>query len=531
MELGFFLYKDVRQVRAAARILRQLYAAFMEHGASLVEINPLVTTKGRASWWRWMRRCPSTTTSWSGIRIWRRCATRAPKRRAKLRRVKANLTFIKLDGNVGCVVNGAGLAMATMDLVKYYGGEPANFLDIGGSSNPEKVVNALRIITSDPAVRVILFNIFGGITRTDDVATGIVSAIKQHPLPVPIVIRLTGHQRGGGRPHPGQRGTVRDDGHGRGGARCRGDCRGGEGGVSIFIDRSTRLLVQGITGRDGSFHTRQMAEYGTVVVGGVTPGKGGQTFDDGPMRIRIYNTVAERCRKTRAPTSTVIYVPPLYAADAIMEAAAAGIPLIVCITEGVPVLDMTRVYPFVRDHGARLIGPNCPGLISPGACKVGIIPGRICAPGPIGLVSRSGTLTYEVVYHLTRVGLGADDVRRHWRRSDQRDEFHRLSRGIRGDPATVGVVMIGEIGGTDEQDAARYVAEHMTQARRGLHCRTYRAARPADGARGSDHFGRDRDSGRKSPRADRGRDPCGGAAGRCRATAPRAAGLNAGVSG
>ena len=154
--------------------------------------------------------------------------------------------------------------------------------------------------------------------------------------------------------------------------------------MSIFIDRSTRLLVQGITGRDGSFHTRQMAEYGTVVVGGVTPGKGGQTFDDGPMRIPIYNTVESAAEETGA-NATVIYVPPLYAADAIMEAAAAGIPLIICITEGVPVLDMTRVYPFVRDHGARLIGPNCPGLISPGACKVGIIPGRICAPGPIGL--------------------------------------------------------------------------------------------------------------------------------------------------
>ncbi len=192
MDLAFFLYKDVRQVRAAARILRQLYAAFMEHGASLVEINPLVTTKGTGELVAVdakMSIDDNELERHPGLAALRDESAEAP---SEIAARQANLTFIKLEGNVGCVVNGAGLAMATMDLVKYYGGEPANFLDIGGSSNPEKVVNALRIITSDPAVRVILFNIFGGITRTDDVATGIVSAIKQHPLPVPIVIRLTG---------------------------------------------------------------------------------------------------------------------------------------------------------------------------------------------------------------------------------------------------------------------------------------------------------------------------------------------------
>jgi succinyl-CoA synthetase beta subunit len=192
MDLAFFLYRDVRQVRAAARILRQLYAAFMEHGASLVEINPLVTTKGSGELVAVdakMSIDDNELERHPGLAALRDESAEAP---SEIAARQANLTFIKLEGNVGCVVNGAGLAMATMDLVKYYGGEPANFLDIGGSSNPEKVVNALRIITSDRAVRVILFNIFGGITRTDDVATGIVSAIKQHPLPVPIVIRLTG---------------------------------------------------------------------------------------------------------------------------------------------------------------------------------------------------------------------------------------------------------------------------------------------------------------------------------------------------
>ena len=227
--------------------------------------------------------------------------------------------------------------------------------------------------------------------------------------------------------------------------------------MSIFIDKSTRLIVQGITGRDGSFHTKQMIEYGTQVVGGVTPGKGGQKFED---RVPIFNTVAEAVKTTRA-NATVIYVPPMFAADAMMEAADAGIPLIVCITEGVPVLDMTRVNPFVKEKGARLLGPNCPGLISPGQSKVGIIPGRICAPGPVGLVSRSGTLTYEVVYQMTRakigqttcVGIGGDPING-TNFIDCLDAFER-------DPATEAVVMIGEIGGTDEQEAARFVREKM----------------------------------------------------------------------
>ena len=229
--------------------------------------------------------------------------------------------------------------------------------------------------------------------------------------------------------------------------------------MSIFIDSGTRLLVQGITGRDGSFHTKQMIEYGTQVVGGVTPGKGGQKFES---KVPIFNTVAEAVSETGANT-TVIYVPPPFAADAMMEAADAGIPFIVCITEGVPVLDMTRVYPFVKERGSRLLGPNCPGLISPGQSKVGIIPGRICTPGPVGLVSRSGTLTYEVVYQMTRakigqttcVGIGGDPI--------NGTNFIDCLNAFEKDADTTAVVMIGEIGGTDEQEAARFVREMMTK--------------------------------------------------------------------
>ncbi len=229
--------------------------------------------------------------------------------------------------------------------------------------------------------------------------------------------------------------------------------------MSVFIDRNTRLLVQGITGREGAFHTRQMLEYGTTVVAGVTPGKGGQKFE---TRVPIFNTVADAVRATKANCS-VIYVPPMAAAGAIFEAVDAGLPLIVCITEGIPVMHMSRVMPFVRSRGARLIGPNCPGLITPGSSKVGIIPGNICAPGRVGLVSRSGTLTYEVVNHLTRsgigqstcVGIGGDPI--------IGTDFIDCLRAFQEDSGTDAIVVIGEIGGTDEQNAAAFVKEKVTK--------------------------------------------------------------------
>jgi succinyl-CoA synthetase alpha subunit len=227
--------------------------------------------------------------------------------------------------------------------------------------------------------------------------------------------------------------------------------------VSVFIDKGTKLIVQGITGRDGSFHTKQMIEYGTNVVAGVTPGKGGQKFEG---KVPIFDTVAEAVAATGANTS-VIYVPPVFAADAMFEAAAAELKLIVCITEGVPVIDMTRVYPFMKEKGARLIGPNCPGLISPGKSKVGIIPGRICQPGPVGLVSRSGTLTYEVVYQLSRVGIGQTTCVGIGGDPINGTNFIDCLAAFEADPDTKAIAMIGEIGGTDEQEAARYVKEKM----------------------------------------------------------------------
>ncbi len=229
--------------------------------------------------------------------------------------------------------------------------------------------------------------------------------------------------------------------------------------MSIFIDQATRLVVQGITGRDGSFHAKQMISYGTKVVAGVTPGKGGQLFEG---VVPVFNTVAQAVRETQANTA-VIYVPAVVAASAVFEAADAGIGLIVCITEGIPVLDMTRVLPFVRERGARLIGPNCPGLISPVKSKVGIIPGNICKPGKIGVVSRSGTLTYEIIHQLstqgygqsTCVGIGGDPL--------IGTNFIDCLSAFQTDADTEAIVMIGEIGGTDEQQAAEFVQRGVTK--------------------------------------------------------------------
>jgi len=226
--------------------------------------------------------------------------------------------------------------------------------------------------------------------------------------------------------------------------------------MAVLIDKSTRLIVQGLTGREGTFHAKQAAAYGTTVVGGVTPGKGGTTHEGWP----VFDTVHDAVRETGANAS-VIFVPPPFAADAIMESADAGVALVVCITEGIPTLDMMRAMTFLKGHPTRLIGPNCPGLISPGKAKAGIIPGHICKEGRIGIVSKSGTLTYEAIHQLTRLGLGQStcigiggDPLIGTSHIDALTLFG-------GDPDTDAVVMIGEIGGSAEEDAAAWIKTHF----------------------------------------------------------------------
>jgi len=229
--------------------------------------------------------------------------------------------------------------------------------------------------------------------------------------------------------------------------------------VSIFVDNNTRLLVQGITGKEGQFHTQQCVAYGTNVVAGVTPGKGGQKMDD----IPVFNTVKQAVAQTGANCS-MIFVPPAFAADAIMEATDAGVDIIVAITEGIPVMDMIKVKHYMEGAPSRLIGPNCPGIITPGQCKIGIMPGPIHKPGgPVGVVSRSGTLTYEVVHQLTLqgigqttcIGIGGDPV--------NGTNFIDCLDAFEKDPETTGIVMVGEIGGTAEEEASEFITKYVTK--------------------------------------------------------------------
>jgi len=228
--------------------------------------------------------------------------------------------------------------------------------------------------------------------------------------------------------------------------------------VSILIDKDTRLLVQGITGREGSFHTRQCVAYGSNVVAGVTPGKGGQSLDG----IPVFNTIGEAVDHTGANAS-LIFVPSPFAADAIMESAAAGLGLTVCITEGIPIKDMLKVVPLLKRKNCCLIGPNCPGVISPGRCKAGIMPGQIHKEGSVGVISRSGTLTYEVVYQLTQSGLGQSTCIGIGGDPIIGSSFVDMLKLFDQDPDTQGVVLIGEIGGNDEETAAEYIKDHFSK--------------------------------------------------------------------
>ena len=378
---------------------------------------------------------------------------------------------MKLDGEVGVLGNGAGLTMSTVDVVTFVGGRPANFCDLGGGGDAQGVVDALEVITRDAQVRSIFFNIFGGITRCDEVARGILQAVEQMGLELPDRRAPRRDERRGGPAHP-RRGGASEPPCGGDDARRRAACGGARGLMAILVDTETRLVVQGLTGSEGRFHGLRNRSHGTNVVAGVTPGKGGQDVEG----IPVFDTVAAAVAETGANTA-MVFVPAPFAADAMYEAIDAGIETVICITEGVPAHEMLRLHAFIQGRDVRSIGPNCPGALSPGKANVGIIPAEIFREGSIGLVSRSGTLTYQIGHELTQLGLGYSTIVGIGGDPIVGSSFIDVLALFEADPQTEQVVMVGEIGGDEEEKAAAFIEAEMSKPVVGVHRGLHGAAR------------------------------------------------------
>ncbi|KAG4065947.1 hypothetical protein HA402_006800, partial [Bradysia odoriphaga] len=368
-ELAFKLGLTGKQVGQFAKIFMGLATLFLERDLAMVEINPLVITK------QGDLICLDGKLGADGNALFRQSELRemrdlSQEDERESRAAQWELNYVALDGNIGCMVNGAGLAMGTMDIVNLHGGEPANFLDVGGGATKERVTEAFKIILSDDKVKAVLVNIFGGIVRCDLIADGIIGAVAEVGVNVPVVVRLEGNNAELGAK------KLADSGLNIIAATSLTD-------AAQQVVAAVEVICQGFTGSQGTFHSEQAIAYGTKMVGGVTPGKGGTQH----LGLPVFNTVREAVEATGA-TASVIYVPAPFCKDSILEAIDAGIKLIITITEGIPTLDMLTVKVKLDEAG------------------IGIMPGHIHLPGKVGIVSRSGTLTYEAVKQTTDAGFG-----------------------------------------------------------------------------------------------------------------------------
>ncbi|WP_031388182.1 ATP-grasp domain-containing protein [Desulfonatronum thiodismutans] len=474
-------------------LVRNLWNCFLRNGLLLAEVNPLVLTGDD----RWLALDGK-------VEVDDNLADQRPELRRYERDVyfsdeecrarQAGLSYHRFGGRVGLMVNGAGLAMATMDLLTFSGLEPANFLDLGGGAGQKAMDAAMAILLDDPQVEAVLINLFGGILSCEKVAAALKNALGGRPPSKPVVVRLSGHGAEAGcallADVPGNTLHVTDDlsqalamlktlvpsralvAEGTGvrtssssfsssfsfsGWTPVAATKGLRRNRPFGLNGSSRILVQGLTGREGQRHAALMQEYGAKdygarVVAGVTPFKGGESV----LGLPIYSSVAAAVSKHQIDVS-IIFVPAAVAADAIMEAAQAGVPWIVCITEGIPQMDMLRVLKQLDGSPSRLIGPNTPGLIVPSEIKVGIMPGHIFTPGPVAVLSRSGTLTYETVHRLSASGIGQSVCIGVGGDPYVGSGLTPCAELVVADPRTEAVLILGEIGGRAEEETVEHL--------------------------------------------------------------------------
>ena len=433
-------------------MIQALYKVFVEEDATLVEVNPLARLAGDKL--EALDGKVSLDDNASEVRHPDHAAFEIKDETDPLE-AKAKdkgLNYVKLDGQVGIIGNGAGLVMSTLDVVAYagekHGGvKPANFLDIGGGANAQVMADGLDVILNDAQVKSVFVNVFGGITACDEVANGIKGALEilGDEATKPLVVRLDGNNVDAGRAdpdragppagHPGRHDGRRGRQGRRAGQRLRPPETEREGTMSIYLNKDSKIIVQGMTGGMGSKHTTLMLEAGSNIVGGVNARKAGTSVELGGKELPVYGSVKEAMAETGADVS-VVFVPPAFTKDACIEAIDAGIGLLVVITEGVPVQDTAEVWSYLQGKSTRMIGPNCPGIITPEESLAGITPHTIAGKGPVGLVSKSGTLTYQMMYELRDYGFSTRH--RHRRRPGHRHHAHRRPRGVRERPRDQG---------------------------------------------------------------------------------------------